>query len=666
MANWGIGVTGLQAAQKGIEVIGMNIANASTDGYHKQDLKLASIAYSGSSMSVGGGVEIQEIRRRYDILLENQVLRQQPEMGQVEQELEILASLESALGDLDSSGVPSSLNEFFAALNQLTAQPDSQAHLENAVWSGENLASHLRNLSSFIKEMKEHVKQETFNAIELANKHLQNVTEQNQLINDLSSQAGNTNVVQDKRDQALMDLAQLMPAQIGYRDDSNGTITVHGWGMPLVLNARPTLMKVEIVDDSTLGVGPKSATSLMTDVRGGEIGGLLELYNETLPDLQGKINALATTLRDKMNTIHVQGLGNNGSFQVLEGTSVPAEPFDEWTREIAAGTIHMRVTDQSTGDVVYHEIDIDPDDHSAGPPIVIDTMAELVSHINTNIPNMTASLPDAALKLQAADGYTFDFLPETRLTTSGTWVGTTPEVSGYYQGERNQVYTATVVGPTPGADEAVGVTSGLRVEVRDGAGELVADLTVGKGYSPGEPLNVSEGLSLTFPSGTLREGETFEFKALAESDETGLMNATNINTFFQGDSGEDLQVVKRLMEDSNNFAFSASTQLSDNTNVTRMAAVGDGRHGTLNNLTPDQFVRSVWSTVGQEISTKEARRDGLYAVEKQLLDQRDTVSGVDINEEAAQLIMYEKMYQAVAKFLTTQNDALQHLMNLIQ
>lgn len=664
MANWGIGVTGLQAAQKGIEVIGMNIANASTDGYHKQDLKLASIAYSGSELSVGGGVQVQEIRRRYDILLENQILGQQPEMGQVEKELQILDSLESALGQLDSAGVPSSLNDFFASLNTLAAQPDSQAHLEAAVWSGENLASQLRNLSAFVKEMREHVKLETQNAIELANKHLENITEQNQLINDLSSQSGNTNVVQDKRDQAIMDLAQLMPAEIGYRDDEVGTITLHGWGMPLVLNSRATRLKVEIVDDRTLGVGPESATTMMTEARGGEIGGLLELYNNTLPDLQDKIDALATTLRDKLNTTHIQGLGANGSFQTLEGTSVPAEPFDEWTREISKGTIHMRVTEEATGNVTHHEIDIDPDDHTT--PGVIDTMSELVSHFNTSIPHMTASLPDSALKLTAEDGYKFDFLPETRLTTSGTWVGTTPEVNGYYTGDRNQVYTATVVGPTPGADEPVGVTDGLHVEVRDDAGQLVADLTVGKGYSPGEPLEVAAGLNLTFPSGTLREGETFEFKALAQSDETGLMNAANINTFYRGESAVDLQVTKRVMEDSNNFAYSASTQLSDNVNVKRMAAVGDEHHSTFNGLTPDQFVRSVWSTVGQEISTKEARREGLQAVEKQLLDQRDTVSGVDINEEAAQLIMYEKMYQAVAKFLTTQNDALQHLMNLVQ
>ncbi|MFP4052712.1 MAG: flagellar hook-associated protein FlgK [Phycisphaerae bacterium] len=665
MANWGIGITGLQAAQAGIETIGMNIANASTDGYHKQDLQLASIAYGSSKLAVGGGVEVQEVRRLVDQLLEDQLLRQTPQVGEVDQMLEVLKSVESALGDLDSKGVPSSINEFFTSLSEVAAQPHSQAHLENAVWAGEALASNMRNLSAFISEIQEHVLQEASNAVDLANKHLENITEQNTLINIVASQAGNTNVVQDHRDGAMAELAEIMPVEVGSRDDTTGAITMHGWGIPLVLNAKPSKIKVEVVDERTLGVGLDKATTVMTDVRGGRLGGLLELYNEVLPNLQDKLDNLANTVMDKVNNIHVQGLGKNGSFDEMTGVPVPGNPFDEWNKTISAGTIHMRMIDQSSGAVTHHEIEIDPDDHSAGPPVVIDTIEELRDHINANIPGLSASLPEGALKLEAASGWKFDFLPDPRLTLSGTWAGVDPEISGNYNGETNHNYSATVFGSAPGADDEVGAADGLRVEVRNESGELVGDLSLGPGYSPGTPLELGNGLKVAFPSGTLRVGDTFDLLAIAQSDETNLLNACGINTFFQGDGGGNMKVCDRVLEDSNNFAFAVSENLSDNVGVKRMAALGETNLSELEGLSPSQYIRSVYSSVGQTIAVTEARRDGLQAVEKQLLDQRDSVSGVDINEEAANLIMYEKMFQAIAKYMTTQDKALQHLMNLI-
>ena len=75
MDSYSIGITGLNAAQKAFEIIGNNIANAATEGYHRQKIELAP-AYSSLEGSVlfGGGVSIESVTRVIDSLLEQEIL----------------------------------------------------------------------------------------------------------------------------------------------------------------------------------------------------------------------------------------------------------------------------------------------------------------------------------------------------------------------------------------------------------------------------------------------------------------------------------------------------------------------------------------------------------------------------------------------------------------
>ena len=78
MDGYDIGISGLYASQKAFEIIGNNIANAATEGYHRQRLNLTP-AYSSQigSVILGGGVDVAEVTRLVDELLENEIYRQQ-------------------------------------------------------------------------------------------------------------------------------------------------------------------------------------------------------------------------------------------------------------------------------------------------------------------------------------------------------------------------------------------------------------------------------------------------------------------------------------------------------------------------------------------------------------------------------------------------------------
>jgi len=125
MQNYAIGLSGLTAAQKALDIIANNVANAATDGYHRQRVELtpAYMSQEGSIL-IGGGVEIAGVTRLIDGLLETELLRQQSALEQVRSELTTLQTVENTFGELSTGiGLSESIDQFFNALQDLAAHP---------------------------------------------------------------------------------------------------------------------------------------------------------------------------------------------------------------------------------------------------------------------------------------------------------------------------------------------------------------------------------------------------------------------------------------------------------------------------------------------------------------------------------------------------------------
>ncbi|TFG49259.1 MAG: flagellar hook-associated protein FlgK, partial [Candidatus Brocadiia bacterium] len=105
MYDFGIGLSGLTAAQNAMDVIGNNIANAATEGFHRQRLQLTpSYSAQNGSILIGGGVEIAGVTRMIDTLLEQEILRQNSTLEQLNQEYGTLRTVENAMGEFAAGG----------------------------------------------------------------------------------------------------------------------------------------------------------------------------------------------------------------------------------------------------------------------------------------------------------------------------------------------------------------------------------------------------------------------------------------------------------------------------------------------------------------------------------------------------------------------------------
>jgi flagellar hook-associated protein 1 FlgK len=176
---------------------------------------------------------------------------------------------------------------------------------------------------------------------------------------------------------------------------------------------------------------------------------------------------------------------------------------------------------------------------------------------------------------------------------------------------------------------------------------------------------LAEGIDLAFSRGTLNAGEAFTVEAIARSDTTGFLAAAGINTLFSGTSSETMGVTERLLASSSCLATALGTAGLDNLNVRRMAGTGEEPIASLGDDLPADAFRGIVSDVGHKVALRQARRDALRGLLEELGRQRDEISGVDVNEEAATLLVLERMFQGMAKYLGAVDRAHKTLMELI-
>jgi flagellar hook-associated protein 1 FlgK len=653
MGSFSIGLSGLQVAQRLMDVVSSNIANATTEGYHRQEAVVRPIVlkhYGGVGI---GGAEVTEIKRSINNLLELEITRHQGNFSQASEELNVLRTVEAAFGEIGSGGLAVAIDKFFNSLTELAADPQNEAMRIQTVWAGDAMAGEFRNIGQFLADVEVQVKRQAEGFITEFNNLATEVDDVTDEMVALSARGGTSNLLADRRDQAVRKMAELADIQIGGTgEDMVESLRISAWGTPVVSRASQMELEVVAIDNGDLAVGAKDSEIYQSTVRGGKIGAMLEMKNDILGGIRSDLDALANQIMSAINSIHIQGVGSSGSFTELDGVAVSDQALSEWDLPVVDGSIYVRVTNTNTGVVTRSQIDID----------VTDTLTDVTALLD-GVNGLSASVSLAALKLDADNGFTFDFLPELHSEpyTSAVTGDAPVTISGIYTEQTNQIYTARVVGTGQ-----VGIAADLSLEVRDAGGELIKRLNVGQGYAAGESIDIGLGMMVAFGSGQLNVNDEFTIQALGDTDTSGFLNAAGINTFFSGSSAHDMAMRSEIMDDpSRRLAVSWGSAATDSESVGRMIDVGESSYAALGDKSIQDFYRGIVTGVGQSVVVREARASALDNVIMQLNTQRDDISGVDINEETAKLITLERMFQGMARVIAAQDESMDELMQLI-
>ena len=655
MSGYDIAISGINAAMRAFDVIGNNIANASTEGYHRQDIELTA-AYStqNGNVIIGGGVAVGDIIRQVDNLLEQEILRQNSSSEQYSRQVSTLKTIENAFGEISSeNGLNASIDAFFSSLSDLSANCGSNdvVYQNNVVSSAMAMTGQFNTLGEYLDGLGTQIELEASNIIENINVLTEQIAALNNDIEKLEAQGNSSSNLKDQRDHYITELSTYIG--VGTESRDYGVIDVSIAGIPVVAGNCATEISIGFTEEDQLGIGVVGVDSYTTNnINGGTIGAFMSLRDETIANIRSDLNDVANAIINQVNQYHVQGVGVSGSFTELSGSLVLDEDLTTFDPSITDGSLFIRVTDTETGQINRYEVDLSL--------ISPQTLSGVADYINANVTGINASYDGSRLNLtQSHVNYKFDFSPAVLPEPTSTLFSSTdaPDIliSGIYDGSVNQTLEFTVTGTST-------ETGNGELCIVDGSGN---EYNIGLGYSAGDKIDLGNGIKIAVGDGELSAGDKFTIDVYADTDTAGFLCATGLNTFFSGNNALDISVNGDIVDDSSKIAISLGCDFTDNTNISRITDAQDKAIESLDSMTVGDFYRKLVVDIGQQLSVKEMQQENVNVMVQNLLTQQGQTSGVDVNTEAALMLTYEQMFQAMSKYLAALQDSMDVLMEII-
>lgn len=313
-----IGRTGLYAAQAALSTTGHNITNANVAGYSRQVVVQATAAALNTGVGfMGTGTQISQIKRYSDDFLNTQVRSAQASTSGLESYFSQIKQIDNLLADT-TSGLTPATQGFFKGIQDMAANRASVPSRQAMLSSAETLATRLNDLDARLGQIRDGVNSEIESSVTAINTYAKQIAKLNdQIGNYASSEQRPPNDLLDQRDQLVLELNKYIKADARPGDNNSLTVSI-GNGQPLVVGqdsfqlaaiASPT-------DLSRLEVGYQVGgnVSMLPDgaLPGGKLGGALEFRSTTLDKAQSQLGKIAVGLAFEFNKQHELGLDQNG------------------------------------------------------------------------------------------------------------------------------------------------------------------------------------------------------------------------------------------------------------------------------------------------------------------------------------------------------------------
>ena len=211
----------------------------------------------------------------------------------------------------------------------------------------------------------------------------------------------------------------------------------------------------------------------------------------------------------------------------------------------------------------------------------------------------------------------------------------------------------------------IGQADHLFVDVRNTDGNLVTRLDLGRGYEPGSRIEINNGVFATFDPGSFNVGDEFSTDIVGKSDTTGLLVALGLNTFFDGSSAGNLSVNEALVENPNRFANGVSGLGSDSTVLNKMVAVRTTNVSGNGTRTIEQSLGDLTALMGADTELAQGVADNLALASDQLFKDRESVSGVDPNQELVEMLAFQRQFQASSTVIATMRTTFDELFRIL-
>lgn len=632
----GVGQSALNAAQTGLVTTGHNIANVNTPGYNRQ--VVVQSAAPGQNIGVGfigKGTEVSSVERVYNEFLHNQVMTSQTSKGAVDSYYAQIKQIDNLLAD-PTSGVSAAMQDFFEGVQDVASTPSSLAARQTMLSTAQAMAARFQSVGARLQDMREGVNTQINTAINEINGYAQQIAKLNDAIEKAQGTAGETkpaNDLLDQRDQVISDLSKEIKVSVIKQGNSYNVFMGNGQALTVGTQAFRLQPATSPTDSSKLQVAyvANGKTSVLPDssLPGGRLGGLLDFRNNSLEPAQNALGRVATGLALTFNAQHELGQNMNNTLGGAFFRFAQPEVTESGNNTSGGtGTITAAFVDGGALTTSDYSLRFTTPD------------SFVITRLSDNSPRATfnfASFP------QTVDGIRFDKPAATAL-------------ADFRNGDE------FVVKPTAGGSTGFGVAL---TDVKDIA--AAAPIRTALGASNTGTATISAGtVGATYPTTPLGAAVTLTF------DGVNLNASPAVAGFPQAYSNGGTVSFNGI-----SFSISGTPQNGDTFTISpNTGGVGDNRNALLlGNLQTANALGSgslsyqgAYTHMVSQIGNKTRELDVAGKAEAKMLasavEAQQAESGVNLDEEAANLMRYQQAYQAAAKVMQTASDLFNLLLDL--
>ncbi|HAT3856952.1 TPA: flagellar hook-associated protein FlgK [Legionella pneumophila] len=649
MSILNIAYSGLNAFQRALDVTGNNIANFKTRGYSRQSIQFTPIAsnrYAGSY--IGAGVSVSSIYRNVDQFANAQVRSTLSYRTQYDAFYNQAIQIDKLLSQ-DGSSISVPLQTFFDSIGQLNSTPDNIATRGVVLKQSQLLAQQFNSLQIKLEEYERNSTLQVTESVKIINRITKELAEVNGKL------LGNSNIPEllDHRDELLKQLSGYTDLSIF--DQGDGTISVGiASGDMLVAGTQQRDLVVGTGKDSIFGTkiflssGGNNQVDITDRLTTGMLGGLIDYEKNVLGQASQLIGQMAIGLAQTFNTQHKLGMDMNSQIgkDFFTDFNSPGQMLKR-SRASAdnSGTAVLSVNISDISQVKLSDYDL----------IISDTGANELRLIRKSDGTSTTLTWSSSPPAPPAGQVVID--------------GMTITVNDLSQLANNDHYTLT---PTRGAarDFALEIKDAYEIALASPVKTTASLNNTGQGQIILGPVlntaSVNKQFRIDFISDT-----QYNLVNVTDSTTAGpfafVPNTNNVIQIPDGITPSYSVVLSGIPKSGDQFTTDYNTGgFGDNRNGLILGNIQQNKIFSNGSETLFDRYGSLLAEVGGRTNQAKTSFESADILHKQALDFQDSKSGVNLDEEGANLLVFQQAYQAAGKLMEISNQIMNLLFDIMR
>src|SRR5574344_907194 len=610
-----IGKRSLMAHNTQITTAGHNISNADTEGYTRQRVNVRSfdplyrpdLERAEVPGQIGQGTDVQSITRLRDELLDTRIVAQASTQSYWSTRDKYYSQIEQIYNEPADISVRSNMDKFWESWQELSVYPESDAARQAVVTRGDSLTNSIQQQYKSLRGIGDMVNGDIEATVKQVNDYTRQIAELNGEIIRSQAMGDNPNDLMDRRALLVDKLSGLINVTVDRRDPDE--FMVHTDGQIIVQGS--VARKIETVpeiDNNGYGTLRWTDTKDNAIFKGGTLGALVELRDVDIRNELQSLNTMTMNFADLVNDVHRNAVGKNN-----------VTGLDFFTQR------------------------------------------PFVENTNGNFDRNGDGEMDTSYIFRFTGTNALD--KQQQIGLEGTMTFDGPE------GNVTVAYHATDT-----VEEVINRINDSDGEVKaylDRNNQLVLKGTTS--YAIGNPDFVirhveDSGMFLTGYSGILQTSGAEGAYDFNQADAVNALAGAQFSVSPVLDPAEYIQVNQKIQSDVGSVAaaFPNTQGFVDNGDgraAVEIAAIRNTKVMIGTQRTFDDYFADTVTNVGlkgEQAGNMLASQDKIMG---DLYDIRDSISGVNIDEELADIIKFQHGYNAAAKFITVQDEMLDTIIN---